>query len=81
MRHVLAISSWTWLVVAALGLLSIGILIRATLGLIARLKDLNATLRGASGEMQGALESMRSELDRATQDLAELRRRRESETG
>ena len=77
----LAISSWTWLVVAALGLLSIGILIRATLGLIARLKDLNATLRGASGEMQGALESMRSELDRATQDLAELRRRRESETG
>jgi len=77
----LAIASWTWLAAAVLGLLSLGILIWVTLGLIGRLKDLNRTVSGASGELQGALEGMRSELDRASQDLAELRHRREGEAG
>jgi hypothetical protein len=78
---VLAISSWTWLVVAALGLLAIGILIRATIGLIGRLKDLNSTLSRASEEVGQALEQMRSELDEANEGLAELRRRREPDAG
>jgi hypothetical protein len=78
---VLAISSWTWLVVAALGLLAIGILIRATIGLIGRLKDLNSTLSRASEEVGQALELMRSELDEANEGLAELRRRREPDAG
>lgn len=71
----LAISSWTWLVVAALGLLSIGVLIRATLGLIARLKELNKTLSGASENLNQALEEMRTDLDETNENLAELRRR------
>jgi hypothetical protein len=78
---VLAISSWTWLVVAALGLLSIGILIRAAIGLIGRLKELNRTLSSASEEVGRALETMRSEMDEATEALAELRQRREQDAG
>jgi len=78
---VLAISSWTWPVVAALGLLAIGVLIRATIGLIGRLKELNATLSRASEEVGQALEQMRSELDEANEGLAELRRRRELDAG
>ena len=77
----LAISSWTWLVVAALGLLSVGILIRVTISLIGRLKDLNRTLAGASDTLQQSLERMRDELDEASEGLAELRRRRENEAG
>jgi Sec-independent protein translocase protein TatA len=73
----LAVSSWTWLVVAALGLLTIGVLIRAIIGLIGRLKELNRTLSSASEEVGQALETMRSEMDEATEALAELRRRRE----
>lgn len=73
----LAISSWTWLVVAALGLVSIGILIRATLGLIARLKQLNKTLSGASENLNQALEEMRTDLDETNENLAELRRRQD----
>jgi hypothetical protein len=78
---VLAISSWTWLVVAALGLLTLGVLIRATIGLIGRIKELNRTLAEASDEVGRALETMRAELDEANEGLAELRRRRESDTG
>jgi hypothetical protein len=77
----LAVSSWTWLVVAALGMLTIGVLIRASLGLIARLKELNRTLSSATEEVGRALEAMRSEMDEATEALAELRRRREQEAG
>ena len=77
----LAISSWTWLVVAALGLLTIGIIIRATIGLIGRIKELNRTLKGASEEVGRALETMRAELDEANEGLAELRRRRERDAG
>ncbi len=73
----LAISSWTWLVVAALGLVSIGVLIRATLGLIARLKELNKTLSGASENLNEALEEMRTDLDETNESLAELRRRQD----
>jgi phage shock protein A len=73
----LAISSWTWVVVAALGLVTVGVLIRATLGLIARLKELNKTLAGASGDLREALEVMRSDLDETNENLAELRRRQE----
>jgi hypothetical protein len=72
----LALSSWTWVVVAAFGLLSIGILIRVTLGLITRLKDLNKTLSDASGQVQETLDAMREELNQATEHLAALRERR-----
>lgn len=77
----IAISSWTWLVVAALGLLSTGVLLRATIGLIGRLKELNRTLSRASEEVGGALEHMRTEMDQASEGLAELRRRREQDAG
>ena len=75
----LALSSWTWIVAAALGLLTIGVLIRATLGLIGRLKELNVTLSGTSGNLQEALEQMRSDLDETNENLAELRRRQEED--
>jgi hypothetical protein len=75
----LALSSWTWVVVAAFGLLSIGILIRVTLGLIARLKDLSRTLSEASDQVQETLGAVREELDQATEHLAALRERREDE--
>jgi len=74
---VLALSSWTWLVVAAFGLLTLGILIRATLMLIAHVKGLTRALSSTSGELQGALDEMREGLDRAAEELAEMRRRRE----
>jgi hypothetical protein len=77
----LATSSWTWLVVVALGLLAVGILIRATIGLIGRLKDLNRALSSASEEVGQALEQMRTELDEVNEGLAELRRRREEDAG
>ena len=72
-----ALSSWTWVVVAAFGLLSIGILIRVTLGLITRLKSLSRTLSEASTEVKEALGSMREELDQATEHLAALREQQE----
>lgn len=73
----LALSSWTWIVVAAFGLVTLGVLIRATLGLIGRLKELNKTLSGASGNLNQALEEMRADLDETNENLAELRRRQD----
>ena len=73
MLAIIALSSWTWGVAAAFGLLSIGILIRVTIGLISRLKSLSRTLSEASAEVQGALGTMREELDQATEHLAALR--------
>ncbi len=73
MPAILALSSWTWLVVAAFGLLSLGILIRVTLGLITRLKGLSKTLSEANAEVQEALGTMREELDQASEHLAALR--------
>jgi len=77
----LALSAWTWLVGAALGLVAIGTLIVVTIGLIVRIKQLIKSLSAASGEVQGALEEMRVELDQAQEELAELRRRRERDAG
>ena len=77
MPPILALASWTWVVVAAFGLLSIGILIRVTLGLIGRLKDLSRTLSTASAEVQEALGTMREELDQASEHLAALREQHE----
>ena len=76
----LALSSWTWIVVAAFGLLSLGLLIRTTLALISRLKDLSRTLSSASAEVQEALGTMRVELDQASEHLAAIHERREDET-
>ena len=81
MPAVVALSSWTWGVVAAFGLLSIGILIRVTLGLITRVKDLNKSLREASTEVQEALGTMREELDQAQAQLAALREQQEEGRG
>jgi phage shock protein A len=77
----LAVSSWTWLVIAALCLLTIGVLIRTTLSLIGRLKDLSRTLSGASDQVGQALEEMRTELNEASEGLAELRQRHEQDAG
>ena len=77
----LALSSWTWAVVAAFGLLSLGILIRVTLGLITRLKSLSRTLSEASADVQEALGTMREELDQATEHLAALREKQEQSPG
>lgn len=81
MPAVLALSSWTWVVVAAFGLLSFGILIRVTLGLIGRLKALSRALKDASAEVAEALGSMREELDQASEHLAAIRERRDDESG
>jgi hypothetical protein len=78
---ILALSSWTWVVVAAFGLLSFGILIRVTLGLISRLKSLSRTLSEASTEVQDALGTMREELDQVTEHLAALREEQEDGRG
>lgn len=77
----LALSSWTWVVVAAFGLLSLALLVPTTLALISRLKDLSRTLSGASAEIQEALGTMREELDQASEHLAAIRERSEDETG
>jgi hypothetical protein len=68
-------------VVAAFGLLSFGILIRVTLGLIGRLKALSRALKDASAEVAEALGSMREELDQASEHLAAIRERRDDESG
>ena len=74
---IVALSAWTWVVVAAFGMLSMGILIRVTLGLISRLKSLSRTLSEASAEVQEALGTMREELDEASAHLAALREQQE----
>jgi ABC-type multidrug transport system fused ATPase/permease subunit len=74
---VLALSSWTWLVVVAFALLSVGVLIRATLVLIGRIKTLMRTLSRTSETLNESLEQMRTELGEASEGLAEIRRRRE----
>jgi len=76
----LALSSWTWVVVAAFGLLTVGVLIRATLSLIGHVKGLTRAMSQTSQTLNEALEEMRTELDRATEDLAEIRRRRGDST-
>jgi uncharacterized protein YoxC len=81
MGGVLALSSWTWLVAAALGFLVVGVLIRVTIVFIVRIKALGRKFSSTSDEVNGALEAMREELDRATEELAELRHRRESDAG
>lgn len=75
----LALSSWTWIVASALGLLTVGVLIRATLSLIGRLKQLKSSLAGASETLQQALEQMRADLDETNENLAELRRKQEED--
>lgn len=81
MPALLALSSWTWVVVAALGLLSIGAIIRATLGLITHLKALSRTLSEASVEREKALNAMREELDQVAEHLAALREQQEESGG
>jgi hypothetical protein len=80
MPVVLAVSSWTWAIVAAVGLLSIGILIQITIGLIVRLKDFSRTISTASETLQEALGEMREDLDRTTEGLAGMRRHAGDET-
>lgn len=72
----LAIAATTWLLAAAGGLLFLGILIRVTLGLIARLKDLNRTLAGAQGEIAAALADINAEMERVSEGLTGIRERR-----
>jgi hypothetical protein len=66
-------------VVAAFGLLSVALLIRTTLALISRIKDLSRTVSSASAEVQEALGTMRQELDQASEHLAAIRERSEEE--
>ena len=71
----LAISSWAWTIIAAIILLSLGVLIRVTIGLISRLKDLTRTVSSASEQLQEALSEMRADLDQTNEGLAGMRRR------
>ena len=73
----LAISAWTWIVAASLAVLSLAVLTKVTLGLLGRLKELNRSLKGASGELNEILGEMRSDLDRASEGLSSLRQARE----
>ena len=75
----LGISSWTWIVGAALVLLALAVLIQVTIGLVRRLKDLNRSLQGASGQLNEIMDEMRVDLDRTTGGLAALRQRREEQ--
>jgi prefoldin subunit 5 len=75
----LAVSSWTWLAAAGMGLVVIGVLIRSIIVLIGRIKAAKRSLSASSGELNEALAEMRSELERANEELAELRRRHESD--
>jgi hypothetical protein len=73
---VLALSSWTWVVVAAFALVTIGVLIQAVLALIGHVKGLTRAMSATSDDLNKALEEMREGLDHAQEELAELRRRR-----
>lgn len=77
----LALSGWTWVVAAALVVLALGFLIRVTIGLLGRLKALNRSLQGASGQLNEIMEEMRGDLERTTQGLGALRERREQQDG
>lgn len=75
----LALSAWTWIIAAVLALGAITILISATIDLIRRLKDLNGSLRGASGQLNEILDEMRGDLETTSEGLATLRQRREEQ--
>ena len=70
----LALSSFTWAVAGGLALASILILMRVTVALIGRIKDLTKTLSGASGQLNEAMEAMRADLDQVNEGLAGLRK-------
>lgn len=73
----IAISAWAWIAAASLGVVSLALLTKLTLGLLSRLKELNRTLQGASGQLNEILGEMRNDLDRASEGLATLRQSRE----
>jgi hypothetical protein len=73
----LAISAWTWVIAAAFAVISLAVLAKLTLGLLGRLKELNRSLQGASGQLNEILDEMRSDLDRASEGLSSLRQIRE----
>lgn len=77
----LAISGWTWIVAVVLALGAFGVLAGATLGLIRRLKDLNGTLRETSGNLNEAMDQMRGDLERISEGMETLRRKREEAAG
>ena len=73
----LAISVWTWVVAAILAVIALAVLAKLTLGLLGRIKELNRSLQGASGQLNEILDEMRSDLDRASEGLSSLRQLRE----
>lgn len=70
----IALSSLTWFVAVGIALATILVLIRVTLSLIGRIKDLTKTLSGASSQMNEAMEAMRADLDQVNEGLAGLRK-------
>ena len=77
----LAVSAWSWVAAGAFAVGALAVLTKVTIGLLRRLKDLNATLRGASGQMTEALDQMRGDLDRMSEGLETLRQTREQASG
>ena len=77
----LALSSWTWLAAAGMAVLALGVLIRVGLGLLGRLKELNGSLHAASGELNEAVDAMRTDLDRMSEGLEALRREHDESAG
>jgi len=73
----IAISAWTWVAAAAFAVTALAFLTKVTIGLLRRLKELNRTLQGASGQLNESLDEMRGDLDRVSEGLETLRRSRE----
>lgn len=73
----LALSAWTWVAAATFVIGALAVLTKVTIGLIRHLKELNATLQGASGQMNEVLDQMRGDLDRVSEGLETLRQKRE----
>ncbi len=73
----IAISAWTWVAAAVFAVAALAFLTKVTIGLLRRLKDLNATLQATSGQLNEALDEMRGDLDRVSEGLESLRRSRE----
>ena len=77
----LAVSAWSWVAAAVFVVVALAVLTKVTLGLLRRLKELNATLQGASGQVNEALDQMRGDLDQISEGMEALRRKREETSG
>jgi hypothetical protein len=74
------VSAVAWVAVALVGVAGLVLLIRVVLTVFRRLRELNATLAAARGDLATALESINSEVMRTRDGLERLEARRAGET-